>query len=152
MTEVEENTRIRMCPSCGTPVKPKFQVNEKVKMTLALLLVGYVLICVMIFLAGTPVEMRKGCGSFDYRIHLPFFTPNPERCRETETSLWFESMLNLPGIQLFIGGGLLAGLLIFYYDWFEEMYRKWKAKRTAENPDNEIRYKNKCQNCGRQWN
>jgi hypothetical protein len=121
-------------------------------MVLALLLVGYIVFSVMVFLSGTPPEMRKGCGSYDYRIHLPFFTPNPERCRETESYLWLESVLNVPGVQLFIWGGLAAGILIFYYDWFEELYRKWKARRAAENPDDGHRHTYRCRNCGHQWN
>jgi hypothetical protein len=152
MKEESVNTKNLKCPSCGTPVKRKFQVSEKVKIALTLLLVGYVVFSVYIFLAGAPPEMRRGCRSIDYRIHLPFVTRNFDHCRESEYYKFVETLRVIPGFQMFVYGGLLAGILIFYYDWFEEMYRKWKEKRAAENPNNEIRCKNKCRNCGREWN
>jgi hypothetical protein len=141
-----------VCPSCGQPLRSGFRLNNSVKMVLALMLVGYAVLSVMIFLAGTPPEMRKGCGSFDYRLHVPFVTPNPVRCQETESYLWLKSVLNETGFQIFIGGGLAAGLLIFYFDWFEDLYRKWKAKRLDQDPDSAGSYKYTCKNCGHQWN
>lgn len=144
-------TKSPVCPSCGTPLRRGLRLNETAKMVLAILLVGYVVLSTMIFLASTPPEMRKGCGSYDYRIQVPFVTPNPERCRETESYLWLKSLLNEPGFQIFIGGGLAAGILIFYVDWFEEQYRKWKEKQASSNPDYERSLKYKCRNCGYQW-
>jgi len=152
MNDENGNQSTPKCPSCGTPLRHGFRLSNTVKMILALLLVGYAVLSVMIFLAGTPPEMRKGCGSYDYRIQLPFFTPNPERCQETESYLWLKSLLNETGFQIFIGGGLAAGLLIFYYDWFEDLYQKWKAKRVESNPRMDQHYKHKCRNCGREWN
>jgi hypothetical protein len=121
-------------------------------MTIALLLVGYILFSVMTLLVGTPPEMRKGCGSIDYRIQVPFFTPNNERCKETDSYHWLKSILDQPGFQIFLWGGLAAGILIFYVDWFEELRRKWKAKQVESAPETDHRYKYKCRNCGRQWN
>lgn len=152
MINENDHKRSPVCPSCGETVNRGFRLNNTVKMVLALLLVGYVVLSVMIFLAGTPPEMRKGCGSFDYRIQLPFFTPNPERCRETDSDLWLKSLLNETGFQIFIGGGLAAGLLIFYYDWFEDLYQKWKARHVESNSNFNKPYRHKCRNCGREWN
>jgi hypothetical protein len=152
MNNENDHVKSPVCPSCGQPEKRGFRLSNTVKMVLALLLVGYAVLSVMIFLAGTPPEMRKGCGSFDYRIQLPFFTPNPERCRESESDLWLKSLLNEPGFQIFIGGGLAAGLLIFYYDWFEDLYQKWKIKRETSELEFDRHHKHKCRNCGFEWN
>jgi hypothetical protein len=141
-----------VCPSCGQPLRRGFRVNNTVKTVLALMLVGYAVLSVMIFLAGTPPEMRKGCGSFDHRLQVPFITRNLDRCRETESYLWLRSLLDETGFQIFIVGGLAAGLLIFYYDWFERLYQKWKVKRADSNPEIDRLYKHKCRNCGREWN
>jgi predicted RNA-binding Zn-ribbon protein involved in translation (DUF1610 family) len=152
MKPENDNRPVPQCPSCGLPIKRDFRLSNSVKMVLALLLVGYAVLSVMIFLAGTPPEMRKGCGSFDYRIQLPFFTPNPERCRETDSDLWLKSLLSEPSFQILIGGGLAAGFLIFYVDWFQELYRKWRTKRSETFSEDIHRHKYKCRKCGYQWN
>lgn len=152
MSADETNKGSPICPSCGASLREGFRLNNTIKTILALLLVSYAVLSVMIFLAGTPPEMRKGCGSFDYRLHVPYVTPNPDRCRETDSYLWLRSLLNETGFQIFIGGGLAAGLLIFYYDWFDGLYQKWKAKRVGQNTEIDRRYKRKCRNCGREWN
>jgi hypothetical protein len=62
-----------------------------------------------------------------------------------------ETLRDIPGFQMFVYGGLIAGILIFYIDWFEELYRKWKAKHAEENPDYVHRDTHRCRNCGHQW-
>jgi hypothetical protein len=115
-----------ICPSCGQPVGSGFPL---VKTALVILLLGYIL-----------------ASNILLRVSM---------CRnEFATSLdnQLRPLFSQPVFQIIVIIGLAAGLLIFYWDWFEDLYMAWKEKRgdSPETPEKEYRYK--CRFCGHEWN
>lgn len=155
MKDRSKNQRAPVCPSCGQPVRPgflHFRINDTVKLVLVVLLLGYVILSVMLLALSAPAEFRKGCGSFDPRWQIPFIAPNPDRCRETDFDKLMEPVYHNPAFQIFVGSGVVLGVLIFYWDGVQQMYENWQKKREAPLQKQKNAYKHKCRYCGRQWN
>jgi hypothetical protein len=134
MTAPKTSRHSPACPSCGMPVKsggPK--ISEQVKMALALLLLGYIVVSALLLRASLPIEMRR-------------------RPRVFEWDAWLQPLSREPAFQIVVGIGFALGLLVFYWDFFQEIYEKWQARQkvTAREPKKAYRYK--CRACGREWN
>ena len=152
MNHPERQRRAPVCPSCGQPVKVGlFKINEKIKMLLAVLLIGYVLLSVILMGLSTPPELRRGCGPIDWRWQIPFGTPDPNRCKDTEFTLWMKQINKMPAFQIFVGGGLATGIFVLYWDWFQDGYQNWQKKRNHPLQESKKRVPYRCHNCGKQW-
>ena len=144
-----EKKQIPVCPSCGQPIRSgffRFEVSDKVKVVLALLMIGYFALSLLIMVAISPATGRgRGCRRYDY-------THQPDWCKETEFKLSVRLLNDVPALQVFVGGGLAMGLLVFYWDWLENMYENWQQKREKLVQERGKIYKYMCRHCGRQWN
>ena len=136
MANKEKTRRVRACPSCGRPVTfgiLPFEISNQVKMLLAVLLIGYVFVSALLLRMSMPPDMRRNAGpaSFDS---------------------WMQPLSREPIFQIIVGSGFVIGVLIFYWDWFQEIYESWKAQweDSHKKPKREYRYK--CRSCGREWN
>ena len=153
MKDREGQRQAPACPSCGQPVRiDPPGINDKVKTLLVVILLGYVLLSAALLAMSSPPELRRDCGPFEWRWHLPYYTPDPERCKDTEFTLRMEKISRTPAFQIFVGGGMVTGALILYWDWFQERFQNWRKKR--EQPGQEVtkKYRYECRNCGKQWN
>ena len=124
-----------VCPSCGEPVRPGFlqiKLSEKAKTVLALLIVGYVVLSGFLLRLSIPPEMKRRS-----------WTEHPDNLTRLIDSLSL-SLSNTPVIPIIAGSGLIVGLGIFYWDYFQEIYENWKKKHGKEN-------KHKCRSCGWEW-
>lgn len=147
MTNTEQDHQAPVCPSCGQPVRfgfLRFRISDKVKILLALLLIGYFILSLLILAVVSPVTgAGRGCRRYDY-IH------QPDWCKDTEFKLWMRPLNDEPALQVFVAGGLVAGILFLYWDWLQDRYENWQRKR--EKPMQKHRKIYKCRYCGRQWN
>jgi hypothetical protein len=134
MADRKETRHAPACPSCGQPVSSGFKVNEKVKMTLAVVLIGYVITSALLFGLSLPPEMRR------------------HGRQAVEWDAWMQPLSREPVFQIVVGIGVALGALIFYWDFFYDIYENWQAKRkeTVNEPKRAYRYK--CRACGREWN
>jgi hypothetical protein len=152
MKDQERQRQAPVCPSCGQPVKIGFKINDKIKMLLVILSLSYVVLSTILTGMSSPPEMRRGCGAYDWRWQVPYITPDPNRCKDTEFTSWMKQINKTPAFQIFVGGGLATGVFILYWDWFQEVYQNWQKKRKKLSQESRKRYKYKCHNCGKQWN
>lgn len=155
MKPQEENRQSRICPSCGQPAKVGyilFTINDKAKMLLTVLLLGYVMLSLILLGMSAPPEMRRGCGFFDRRWDTSFTIPDPNRCKDTEFTLWMKQINKAPTFRVFVGGGIATGVFILYWDWLRGGHRNWHRNREVIVQKFGKRYKYKCHHCGKQWN
>jgi hypothetical protein len=134
MIDRKESHHIPACPACGQPVSPGFfKISEKVKMVLVLALVGYVIASALLLGLSLPPEMRR-------------------HQRTAEWDTWMQPLSREPAFQIVVGVGVALGVLIFYWDWFQNMYENWQKKREKPVKEPKAVYKYKCRVCGREWN
>jgi hypothetical protein len=117
------------CPSCGQPIGSGFPL---VKTVLAVLLVGYIIVSAFLLRMSMPPEMR--------RVKTP-----------TSFDSWLQPLSGQPIFQIIVMGGFVAGLLVFYWDWFESLYKTWREKRGDSPKPPEKKYRYKCRSCGWEW-
>ena len=144
-----------ICPSCGQPARVGLyhrRMNSQVKQALVLGLLGYVVLSILLLGISTPREMRRGCGTFDSRLQIPYITPDPNRCKDTEFTLWLKPLTRQPVLQAFVAGGLITGVLLFYWDGLQKNYENWQKKREATAQKHGKTHAHQCRRCGRQWN
>lgn len=127
-------------------------MNDTVKLVLVVLLLGYIILSIILLALSAPPEFGKGCGNFDWRLHVPFITPNPDRCRETDFDKLMKPVYQNPAFQIFVGGGVVLGISIFYWDWLQQIFENWQKKRKPLIQKREKAYRYKCRYCGREWN
>lgn len=145
---IQEVQDIPICPTCGQPVKPSFlyfKINEKVKLLFFVLLIGYVILSIFVLATSMPPEMRRGCNR--YPPHQL-----PDRCKDDKLYSLLQPLYKEPVFQVFIGSGAAAGLLIFYWDWLQNIYENWQRKRKNLIQKSRKLYKYECRHCGQQWN
>jgi hypothetical protein len=155
MTDRKENHRVPICPSCGEPVSYGFlhlKIGDKVKTVFVLLLIGYVILSIFLLVMSVPPDLRRGCTTYDPRWQLPNTAPPADRCQDNEFTLWLKSLNMEPAFQVFVGGGIATGVLIFYWDWLQNNNRNWQSKRERPNQESGKKYTHECRHCGRQWN
>ena len=150
MKNITHRKGVAACPSCGLPVQSqsvRFKINETVKLLLVLLIIAYIVISIILLAASMPLEMRRGCNR-----NLP--EQQPKSCQYDEIYLLLQPLYKETAYQIFIGGGLITGILIFYWDWFQHIYENWKKKRepSMEISTNGKKYKYECRHCGKRWN
>jgi hypothetical protein len=148
MTNGAKNHQAPVCPSCGEPVRfgfLHFKISEKVKMLLVVLLIGYAILSVFISAVMLPPELRRHCNYYDSQHR-------PDYCKDTEFTLWVRPLNKDPALQIFVGSGLAIGILVFYWDWLQNLYENWQRKQGKVVQKREKIYKYKCCNCGQQWN
>lgn len=142
----KEKKQIPVCPSCGEPVRfgfLRFRISDKVKIFLALFLVGYFILSLLILAAISHATGNgRGCRRYDY-IH------QPDYCKDTEFKLSVRPLNDDPALQVFVGVGLAAGVLLFYWDWLQDVYENWQRKWGKVIQKHGKIYT--CRNCGRQW-
>jgi hypothetical protein len=136
MAERKEKRHRPACPSCGRPVTSgflPFKISEPVKMILVFLLIGYVMVSSLFLRMSFPPEMRRNNtpASFDS---------------------WMQPLSREPVFQIFVGLGIVLGVLIFYWDWFQEIYENWQRQREGSLKKHKPEYRYKCRSCGREWN
>jgi hypothetical protein len=146
----KEKNQIPVCPSCGQPVRfgfLRFKVSDKVKIALILLVIGYFVLSLLIITVISPRQIGAGksCRGYDY-IH------QPDWCKDTEFKLWVRPLNDNPALQVFVAGGLAAGVLLLYWDWLQNLYENWQRKRGKPIGEVVKKYKYTCRSCGRQWN
>jgi hypothetical protein len=145
----EKKQRAPVCPSCGQPVPfgfLRFGIGDKFKILLELLLIGYFTLSLLILVVVSPVTGDgRRCRAYDY-IHQPNW------CKDTEFKLWVRPLNYEPALQVFVAGGLAAGILFLYWDWLQGHYENWQRKREKPAQKREKVYKYKCRHCGQQWN
>jgi hypothetical protein len=145
----EKNQQAPVCPSCGRPVRfgfLRFRISDKVKILLALLVIGYFILSLLILVAVSPATgTGRGCRRYDY-IH------QPDWCKDTEFKLWVRPVNDEPALQVFVGVGLASGVLLLYWDWLQDRYENWQRKRGKTVQKHGTIYKYKCRYCGQQWN
>ncbi len=155
MKQQEENRQPRICPSCGQPAKAGFilfTINDKAKMILTVLLLGYVMLSLILLGISASPEMRRGCGAFDWRWYTHSTTPDPNRCKDTEFTLWMKQINKAPTFRVFVGGGIATGVFLLYWEWFQGVHSNWQRKKKIIVQKLGQRYKYKCRYCGKQWN
>jgi hypothetical protein len=155
MTDRKENHRVPICPSCGEPVTfglVHLKLSDKAKTVLVLSLVGYMILSIFLLVLSASPEMRRGCSTFDQRWQVPYIALNPDRCNDNEFTLWLKHLNQEPAFQVFVGGGIAIGILIFYWDWLRNVYENWQRKREQTIQKHGKMYKYECRHCGRQWN
>jgi hypothetical protein len=148
MTNRGKNHQATVCPFCGQPVTfgfLRFKISDKVKILLAVLVIGYAILSISILAMVLPPELRKYCNHYDYQHQ-------PDYCKDNEFTLSVQSLNKELALQIFVGGGLAIGVLIFYWDWLQNMYENWQRKRGKLVQKHEEMYKYKCRHCGWQWN
>jgi hypothetical protein len=134
MTAPKTSRHSPACPSCGLPVKSGgFKISEKAKTALAIFVVGYFMVSGLLLRASLPPEMRR-------------------RQRTVEWDAWLQPLAREPVFQIIVGVGLGLGILIFYWDFFHEIYANWQAKRKEIVKEPKKAYRYKCRACGREWN
>jgi uncharacterized membrane protein (Fun14 family) len=146
----KEKDQVPVCPSCGQSVPLgylRFKVSDKVKIALILLVIGYftLSLLVMAVISSRDSAMGRGCRRYDY-IH------KPDWCKDTEFKLWVRPLNDEPALQVFVGVGLAAGVLLLYWDWLQNLYEDWQRKRGKPAQKVMKTYKYTCRNCGKQWN
>jgi hypothetical protein len=133
MTAQKSSRHVPACPSCGLPVESGgFKISEKVKTALALLLVGYIVVSALLLRASLPPEMRR-------------------HQRPADWDVWLQPLSREPIFQIVVGIGVALGALIFYWDFFYEIYANWQAKHKATLKEPKKAYRYKCRACGREW-
>ncbi|CAG1013339.1 hypothetical protein ANAEL_04673 [Anaerolineales bacterium] len=150
MTSGEKKRQTPVCPSCGQPVRFRllnFKINDKVKILLILLAIGYFTLSLLIMVVISPRQtgLGKACRRYDY-IHQPVW------CKDTEFKLSVRPLNDIPALQVFVGVGLAVGILLLYWDWLQELYENWQRKPGKPVPKVVKTYKYTCRNCGREWN
>jgi hypothetical protein len=155
MTDHPKNQRDTICRTCGRPLKAgffQFTLNPTVKLILVFLLLSYISLSILFLALSTPPELRRGCGPLGYRISLnPIYKRDPERCQPDDVYLALKPLSKMPVVQVLVAGGLLAGVLLFYWDWAQTLVANWRKKR-AEADQKEGKPKpHKCRTCGRTW-
>lgn len=156
MTErSKKQPRASICPACGRPLKAgffQFTLHPTVKLILVILLLSYIGLSILFLALSTSPDHRRGCGPTDYRISVfPIYPRDPERCQPGEVYLALKPLSQKPVVQVLVAGGLLAGILIFYWDWAQNLVEGWRKKR-AEADEKEGKPKpHKCRTCGRTW-
>ncbi|MBC7877734.1 MAG: hypothetical protein H7Y59_11250 [Anaerolineales bacterium] len=132
MTDKEEDQRIPICPSCGQP----FTVSllDKVKLIFFILLLGYVVLSMILLVMSVPAELRR-------------HQTNPLPPWDS----WLQPFSNEPIFKIFVGGSVLIGVLILYWDWLQNIYKNWQMKRGNPLEKREKVYKYICHSCGQQW-
>lgn len=154
MQAKKENQQAPVCPSCGQPVKPgllQFKLNGTAKILVFVFLLGYITLSIFLLLLSVPPELRRGCGGFDRRWAIPFTTPNPERCRDTQFDIMMKPLYQAPTFQVFVGSGVAVAVLLFYWDGLQMMYQNWQTRRGPQNQRREKIYRYACRRCGKQW-
>lgn len=126
------------CPYCGQPL-PRPLLSRKVRIGLALLLVAYVSLSVILLGLSTPPGLKRACLRQPPALQ-------PEYCRDSRVYNFLKPLTDLPVTQILVGGGLTAGLLIFYWDGLQEMIAGWRGGRS----DNGLHHQH-CRRCGREW-
>ncbi len=137
----KQRRRVPTCPACGQPVTldlSHLTARDTVKLLLVLSLLGYVILSLFLLAMSTPPELRRGCNNPSLQRQL-------DRCRPSEFDTWFQPLSKKPAFQIFVGGGLAAGVLIFYVDWIQNIYEGWQRNRGKI-------FQYECRHCGRQWN
>lgn len=102
----------------------RFKISDKVKIFLALSLIGYFIVSLLIMVVITPHESGTGkrCRRYDY-IH------QPDWCKDTEFKLSVRPLNDDPVLRVFVAGGLAAGVFLLYWDWLQNLYASWQRKR-----------------------
>ena len=113
MTDKQKDHLKPICPSCGQPFT--FSLVDKVGFIVFTLLLGYVLLSMILFMMSLPVGLRR-------------HQTNP-----APWDLWMQPLSNEPIFQIFVGGGLVIGVLMIYWNWLQNIYKKLEKK--TRNPD-----------------
>jgi hypothetical protein len=133
MTIRKTSRHVPACPTCGQPVSADlFKINEQVKTALAMVLIGYVIVSALLLGLSLPPEMRR-------------------HNRTAEWDTWLQPLSREPVFQIVVGVGVALGALILYWDWFQDQYEKWQAKRQETVKAPKKAYKYKCRTCGQEW-
>lgn len=121
------------CPACGesTVSLRARSVGEFFKILFIIGLLAYVLVSVLLGLMGMASEFPGKNG------------PSPFQ--------WMQPIAHQPLFQILVAGGFIAGILMFYWMWFESMLENWRKKRKGPDEESSPRHKYTCRYCGHQW-
>jgi len=119
------------CPACGesTVSLRARSFGEFLKILFIIGLLAYVTLSVLLGLMAITSEFSGKNG------------PSPFE--------WMQPIARQLLFQVFALGGFIAGFLMFYWIWFEDLLEQWRRKR--QGPDASPKHKYTCRYCGHQW-